>query len=124
VTEERTNRLLDDHIRGELQNRDSLPPPWKKYPDMERFSSFWRMGDGEWYLMMWFRWTEKFNQDQMLDYFRLNQPIPVSWLDWVSAFMIEGADLWEDPEPGIRRLEELGLADLLAWREWWDRGGK
>jgi hypothetical protein len=30
-------------------------PPWKKYPDIPRFSIGWRMGDGEDYYAQFFR---------------------------------------------------------------------
>jgi len=35
---------------------DPLPPPWIKYPEIERYSIGWRMGYGESYLCEWGPW--------------------------------------------------------------------
>ena len=112
--------MLDADIKKELADKVSLLPPWKKYPGMNRFAAFWRMGSGEWYLMMWEHWTREFDYQRFLAYFQDQAPIPVAWADWVSVILVEGDKPADDPEPGVRRLGELGLVNFEEWKQWWE----
>jgi hypothetical protein len=47
-------------------------PPWKKYPDIPRFSIGWRMGDGEDYYAQFFRWYKDLSDQQAEIYSREN----------------------------------------------------
>ncbi|MEV0398199.1 hypothetical protein [Polymorphospora rubra] len=49
-----TRELLDAAAVGEqLDAHGRVLPPWRAYPEIERYSIGWRVGNGEWYLMVW-----------------------------------------------------------------------
>jgi hypothetical protein len=119
---ERQRRLLEEALAKELADAPDgvLPPPWIRYPDYPAGLICWRMGDGEWFLMIWHHWSEHFTEAQRLDYFRRFAPLPLEWADWVAcSFVPESEELPDDPEPAVARLSEAGLIDLEAWRRYW-----
>ena len=114
---------MDEAIAAELGEHGAMLPPWRKYPDMHPYSIGWRMGGGEWYLMIWSRWAAGRSREEQVAYFRGYAPIPVEWADWVAGalgFDDDEDKEDEDPEPGVVRLSELGLVDLEAWRRAWN----
>jgi N-glycosidase YbiA len=72
-------------IREEL-NRDGpfdelaspLPPPWPKYPEIERQSIGWRMGYGEDYLCLWSPWYKGLSNSGKNKY-KTTNPEPQEW---------------------------------------------
>ena len=122
--------MMDEAIAVELRERGAMLPPWRRYPDMHPYSIGWRMGGGEWYLMIWSQWAAGRSQEEQVGYFRGYAPIPVEWADWVAGALGfddfedeeegEGGEEGADPEPGVVRLAELGLVDLEAWRRAWN----
>jgi hypothetical protein len=65
------------------------------------------MGDGEWHLMVWWRWWEsaRMGEAERIAYFQADEP-PREWLDWAAH------QLWPDVdfgEAGVRRLAEHGI---------------
>lgn len=71
-------------IEHELQQHGDVLPPWRKYPDLERYSIGWRMGPGEVYIGAWWEWTEPFDREQRIAYFKRYVPHPPDWLDWIA----------------------------------------
>ena len=121
----RQNSLLDEAIAKELIERKDLLPPWQKYPDIPYFSTAWRMGSPEWYLMMWHRWARGMDQAKLLAYFKQYKPVPVEWYLWTAATL--GNDDFEDliaggAFKGIRWLEHQGLADFSEFMSWYQAG--
>lgn len=53
-------------------------PPWKKYPEINRFSIGWRMGYGEGYLIEWWGFYAKLSDEEKKDY-RKKYPQPLMW---------------------------------------------
>lgn len=47
-------------------------PPWQKYPDIPRFSIGWRMGRGESYYGLFFRWYKELDDTDAEAYARDN----------------------------------------------------
>ena len=110
-------------LTEELANRPDLLPPWRKYPEIPRYSIGWRMGSGEFYLMVWDRWAKRLNRKQRTAYFKNYTPIPVEWVDWVASSLGHGVltemMAGKDNFKGIQWLEEQGLASLAEFRIWY-----
>ncbi|BCJ76481.1 hypothetical protein CS0771_60250 [Catellatospora sp. IY07-71] len=105
--DDRTRELLDTAVREQLDAHGLVPPPWRAYPEIERFSIGWRMGYGEWHLMVWWHWWESNGMDEAerIAYFRADEP-PHEWLDWAAEQIWPDLDLGE---AGVRRLAEHGI---------------
>jgi hypothetical protein len=57
---------------------DPLPPPWIKYPEIERCSIGWRMGYGESYLCEWSPWYCGLSEAGKMRY-QERYPEPEGW---------------------------------------------
>jgi hypothetical protein len=106
------------------QGRTSPLPPWLKYPSIPRYSIGWRMGGGESYLMVWWRWGENRSQEEKIAYFREFAPIQLDWVDWVGMQFEEDDDEKDENlsfdeliERAGERIAHLGLFDVEAWRD-------
>jgi len=53
-------------------------PPWKKHPEINRFSIGWRMGYGESYMTEWWAFYDKLSDKEKEDY-RKKYPKPLMW---------------------------------------------
>jgi hypothetical protein len=60
-------------------NQPELLPPWKKYPEIHRFSIGWRMGYGEDYMIEWIEYYSKLSEEKKETYKR-KFPTPIMWL--------------------------------------------
>jgi len=111
-------------IEQELTPQGDLLPPWKKYPEIKRYSIGWRMGKGEVYMIAWREWSHEMGKDQKIDYFKKYSPIPLEWLDWL-AYLFGNKEIVDemftgDGEfAGIRCLEQYGLADFSMFQTWY-----
>lgn len=103
---------------------NQLPPPWVKYPEIPRYSTSWREGYGEDYLLDWWTWFEDLDTNQRVEYFRQYKPLPIEWLDWIAAqFGFDaGAEGFDGDLSlgGIQWLDKQGLADLAEFQKWYD----
>lgn len=61
-----------------LRDKRLMPPPWIAYPELERYSIGWRMGNGEDYIGKWGAWFEALTEEERRDYQGLF-PEPVTW---------------------------------------------
>ncbi|MGC4896943.1 hypothetical protein [Micromonospora sp. DT31] len=104
---DRIRELLDAAVREQLDAHGRVLPPWRAYPQIEPFRIGWRMGDGEWYLMVWWHWWESASMDEgeRIAYFRADEP-PREWLNWAAEQLWPGGDFGE---AGVRRLAEHGI---------------
>ena len=105
--DERTRGLLDAAVREQLDTHSRVLPPWRAHPEIERYSIGWRMGYGEWHLMLWWHWWESAPMDQAarIAYFQADEP-PHQWLDWAAD------QIWPDEDFGeasVRRLAAHGI---------------
>ncbi len=80
-----TESRLDDDIARELSAQNqTLMPPWAKYPAIPRRSIAWRMGDGEWYSMMWHRWWSRLSPEAQATYAAQWKPrTPPEFVGWL-----------------------------------------
>lgn len=67
-------------------NRQELLPPWKKYPEIRRFSIGWRMGRGEEYLFDWSNWFSKLSKAEKEEY-KNKYPQPLIWFGTYKKFL-------------------------------------
>ncbi|WP_225854243.1 hypothetical protein [Micromonospora sp. ALFpr18c] len=104
--DDRTRALLDAAVREQLHAHGRILPPWRAHPQIERYSIGWRMGDGEWHLMVWWHWWEAAPMDEAegIAYFQADEP-PRAWRDWVAHQLWPEMDIGE----GVRRLAEHGI---------------
>ncbi len=113
--------MLDEAVAEHVARDGEVVPPWKAYPEIERFSIGWRMGSGEWHMMVWWRWWDSAGWDEprRLDYFRKHQP-PTQWLDW-AAEAVWSPDESDDADlehEGVRRLAAHGIGSYEEWTTW------
>ncbi|MEV0605862.1 hypothetical protein AB0I61_05730 [Polymorphospora rubra] len=104
-----TRELLDAAAVGEqLDAHGRVLPPWRAYPEIERYSIGWRVGNGEWYLMVWWHWWESARMDEAerIVYYQADEP-PHEWLDWAAQ------QIWPG-EAGVRRLAGHGRHHAAA----------
>lgn len=60
---------------------NSLIAPWNKYPDIEYQDMFWRMGEGEEYIMQFSNFFNALSErDKMI--YQLYNPEPISWTEF------------------------------------------
>jgi hypothetical protein len=112
-----TKDWLQAAIDEELSNNNPLLPPWIRHPELERGSLGWRMGYGESYMMVWWKWIEQFNQDELLEYFKQQIPIPLPWQDWVACYFEQDEDEVFIEE---KWLAKQGLIDFEAYIKWYE----
>ncbi len=119
--------LIQSRLERELADHGGeILPPWRRYPDHERFTSFWLMGEGELYGMLWNAWLEGRDTRARIELFRRYAPIPTPWADWVASAVYDDWEHDSDDETvaQVHRLErETGLVDAAAWEQWLGRGG-
>ena len=97
-----------------------LLPPWRKYPEIPRFSIGWRMGYGETYMLIWGEWATCMDQGQLIEYFRKYVPLPVEWVGWVSSwFRHEGLKDYMNAET-VLWLEQQGLVNFAEYKAWYE----
>jgi hypothetical protein len=120
------DRLLEDAVRGELAEWGVVRPPYLAFPGIDPYDIGWRMGAGEWHIMVWSRWWGASHPDEesRLAYFR-HHPPPPPWLAWTASAIwadenSEDADEGSEDEDdtAVRRLEAHGIATYADWRAW------
>lgn len=89
----------------------TVPPPWILF-DEHPYSICWRMGGGESYLEVWSEWwaTQKFNEDQKIEYFRSFE-LPHCWLGFLieAIWEVDVFDKEKDLTPFFDKTKELGF---------------
>lgn len=60
---------------------NSLLPLWLKYPNVEQSDMFWRMGEGEGYLIELSKYLETLNKTE-LEIYKITYPTPEGWENW------------------------------------------
>lgn len=73
--------MLKQRYENELKNSPPLPP-WVKYPEHESGSLFWRMGEGEEYLIDYFSVYLKYASEADIRAYKLKYPAPKAWQTW------------------------------------------
>jgi hypothetical protein len=62
------------------------PPPWVKFPEHAKEDMFWRMGEGETYLMETMWPYLKYSSKSELENYMRKYPEPKDWSGWYSAY--------------------------------------
>ncbi|MCL4275641.1 MAG: hypothetical protein KJZ77_17345 [Anaerolineales bacterium] len=122
---EQRAKHIKEVIAKELTPQGDLLPPWKRFPQIQAGSIGWRMGYGEIYMMSWDKWSDQFNKEQLVEYFKKYLPLPLDWLTWISnrfgdediahEFFTGGSDF-----KTIHWLEQQGLANFDEFKSWYD----
>jgi hypothetical protein len=124
--DERTVGLLDEAVRHEVDEWGEVRPPYAAYPGTHPFDIGWRMGAGEWYLMVFAHWWAAAvpHEESRLAYLRRHPP-PTQWLSWAATAvwpeLADGDDDDGDGDPddvAVRRLVDHGIGSYAAWRAW------
>jgi hypothetical protein len=116
--------LLEHHVTQEVQEYGYVRPPWH-YMDEHPCSIGWRMGGGEWHLMMFEAWWERLAPDEAtrIEWVRRWNPVPL-WYPWCARLIWPGP--WEDidededekaDETAVERLSALGIGSVREWQE-------
>lgn len=61
-----------------MDSQSELLPPWKKYPEIRRFSIGWRMGYGEAYLEEWLEYYTKLSEEEK-EIYKRKFPTSIMW---------------------------------------------
>lgn len=117
--------LLDEAVRTEIADSGQVRPPYLAFPGVGPFDIGWRMGSGEWHIMVWSHWWAASRPDEAsrLAYFHQHPP-PAAWLQWsATAVWPELDEEVDDPDDdfggaAVRRLAEHGIGSYEGWREW------
>ncbi|WP_019011150.1 hypothetical protein [Deinococcus aquatilis] len=127
-TENSRSRLLA-RLQTHLDLNGDLAPPWARFPDYERHTIGWRMGEGEDWIELWSAFLEQLPQDHdtRTAYLQRHPPAPVSWADTVHhvLFPLEQGDDNDSDEDDLNRVQrrtallEQGLiASDIAYSTW------
>lgn len=117
-----TEELLDQHVARELEEYGFVRPPWQ-YMAEHPCSIGWRMGGGEWHLMMFGAWWERIAPDEAtrVAWVRRWEPVPL-WYPWCARLIWPA--LWEDlgederaDEKAVEKLVALGIGTVREWQE-------
>jgi len=76
------DKMLKDRYLNELKHNPPKPP-WIKYPNRHPTDIFWRMGDGEDYLVDYFGLYFKYSTESELMAYMLKYP---EHKDWVGTY--------------------------------------
>lgn len=106
--------LLQQAVEDFIQRISEVPPPWAELPDTHPCDIGWRMGGGEWHIMVWGHWwdAQNFPHQERVEYFR-RWPPPPCWLEWVADTLWDLTP-WDTPDefdysPYFVQLELLGF---------------
>jgi hypothetical protein len=129
-----SEELLAQHVSRELETHGFVRPPWQ-YMDEHPCCIGWRMGGGEWHLMMFWSWWESLEQGEAsrIAWVRRWSPGPL-WYPWCARLIwpdLEGGEEEEErsDEEAVARLAALGIGSVREWQEaeertlaGWDNG--
>jgi hypothetical protein len=128
--EESLRKLLDRAVKAEVAAHAVVRPPWVVHPGTDPFEICWRMGGGEWHLMVWWDWWNSGERTEKarIDYFRAQLP-PAPWQAWAATAVwpemeaqnAEEEERWLEAQgAAAARLAEAGVGSYPDWREWID----
>jgi ribA/ribD-fused uncharacterized protein len=60
---------------------NSPQTPWTKFPNIDKYNMFWRMGKGEDYLMLFYKYYSGLTDKEKI-IFNLTNPVPYDWKDF------------------------------------------
>jgi RimJ/RimL family protein N-acetyltransferase len=118
MVDDRTTRLLEEAVHAEVTRHACVRPPWIEFADPHRFEGFWRMGAGEWHLMVWAHWWAKlgWTEAEKTAYFRRWGTPPI-WLDWAASaiWSVDQEESDEQVEALVKKAEGQGLGRYSDW---------
>jgi len=93
----------------------AVPPPWVAFPDTHPYSIHWRMGAGEYHVMLWAKWwdDQRFDEASRIEYFR-RWPPPPRWLGWMIDAVWD-VDPSDDDDAETERSAYYGRVDALGF---------
>jgi hypothetical protein len=114
--------LLAQHVTQEIKEHSFVRPPWQ-YMDEHPYSLGWRMGGGEWHLMMFRAWWKGLTLDEAsrLAWVRRWKPTPL-WYPWCARLiwpeLRRGAgDDERSTERAVERLAAQGIGSVEEWQK-------
>lgn len=113
------HKMHEEELARELQSDEAPLPPWRKHPELERYSMGWRMGYGESYMDVWRYWAKARSREELVEYFRRYAPVPVEWADWVAYKLKLDMDP-RAPRTAVEQVAAAGLVELDAWLKYWE----
>jgi hypothetical protein len=60
---------------------NAMQPPWTKFPGVDTHDMFWRMGNGEDYLMTFSKYYDSLTDREKIVY-KLTNPLPYEWTNF------------------------------------------
>ena len=105
-----------DSLSEKLDENGDLTPPWERFPNYERYTIGWRMGEGEDWLSYWHVFLEDLDAafEVRLAYLKRHPPAPVNWADRVYGVLHPSAkDEEEDGDDATDQLAVQRRAELL-----------
>ena len=92
--------MTNEKARFEELRKSPPSPPWVAFPQLDRYSIGWRMGDGETHLYDLYIYLTHCSQEERTSYIA-SFPEPPAWEGWYAnrqGLEIDGADLLYVPE--------------------------
>ena len=107
--------LLKQAISDEVKAHGEVRPPWRVCPGEHPYSLCWRMGGGEWHIMVWDHWWKSLalDEDAALNYFR-RWGLDAAWLAWAGHVVWPSVDEFDD-DAVVKKLEGAGIGRYDDW---------
>jgi hypothetical protein len=112
--------ILEQAIAEARDNNGA--PPWARYPEIPVGSIGWRMGHGEWWLVLWDEWLSRQPTDRAWRsaYLQRHAPAPRRWAGTAyQVLAVEVEDEDEIDDELMAQLDALGVVgDDVAMGAW------
>ena len=100
-----------------LDQYGDVPPPWIYSENSHPYSIQWRMGGGEDFMTIFWKWWQEqnFSEEESIAYFKKYSP-PSRWLGWTceAIWDINGLDEHEESDytPYFEKLKSAGFTGI------------
>lgn len=79
--------LLEDHLAAEVHTHGEVRLPWVAFPGLHPLDIRWRMGAGEWHLMLFSAFDEGRTREQRRAQILAAGLVPADWAWWVAGHL-------------------------------------
>lgn len=110
--------MLQRDIDELVSQHGAVPPPWFYVENSHPGDIMWRMGGGEWHIMVFWQWWEQSGMDEAarIAYFK-KWPPPPRWMKWMSNAIWDLEPFRQDYAPYFAKLEAVGFEGVADFEK-------